>query len=80
MTTAAMATYAYDQIDQARTELNAGSLVTISERLCEKLQRHGPDWPGAGANPERDDYIRAAARRVVQRLASMGRTDAYLNV
>jgi hypothetical protein len=37
MTTAAMATYAYDQIDQARTELNAGALVTISERLCEKL-------------------------------------------
>jgi len=25
MTTAAMATYAYDQIDQARTELNAAS-------------------------------------------------------
>ena len=25
MTTAAMVTYAYDQIDQARTELNAGS-------------------------------------------------------
>jgi hypothetical protein len=25
MTTAAMATYAYDQIDQARAELNAGS-------------------------------------------------------
>jgi hypothetical protein len=25
MTTAAMATYAYDQIDQARTELNAVS-------------------------------------------------------
>ena len=58
-----------------------GSLVTISERLCEKLQRHGPDWPGARANPERDDYIRAAARRVVQRLASMGRADdPYLNV
>jgi hypothetical protein len=25
MTTAAMVTYAYDQIDQARTELNSGS-------------------------------------------------------
>jgi len=57
-----------------------GSLVTISERLREKLKRHGHDWPGAHANPERDDYIRAAARRVVQRLASMGRTDAYLDV
>jgi predicted hydrolase (HD superfamily) len=57
-----------------------GSLVSISERLREKLQRHGPDSPGARANPERDDYIRAAARRVAQRLTSMGRTDAYLNV
>lgn len=62
------------------TACQDGSLVTISERLREKLQRHGPDWPGARANPERDDYIRAAARRVVQRLASMGRTDAYLDV
>ena len=57
-----------------------GSLVTISERLREKLHRHGPDWPGARANPERDDYIRTAAGRVAQRLASMGRADAYLNV
>ena len=31
-------------------------------------------------NPERDDYIRAAARRVVHRLAKVGRTDAYLDV
>ena len=62
------------------TACQDGSLVTISERLREKLQRHGPDCPGARANPERDDYIRAAARRVVQRLASMGRTDAYLDV
>jgi hypothetical protein len=57
-----------------------GSLVTISERLSERLQRHGPDWPGGRANPERDDYIRGAARRVAQWLASMGRTDAYLDV
>ena len=57
-----------------------GSLVTMSARLRQKLQRHGPDWPGARANPERDDYIRAAAHRVVQRLASMGRTDAYLDL
>jgi len=62
------------------TACQDGSLVTISERLREKLQRHGPDWPGARANPERDDYIRAAARRVVQRLASLGRTDSYLDV
>ena len=62
------------------TACQDGSLVTISERLREKLQRHGPDWPGARANPERDDDIRAAARRVVQRLASLGRTDFYLDV
>jgi predicted hydrolase (HD superfamily) len=57
-----------------------GSLVTLTARLREKLKRHRPDWPGALANPERDDYIRAAARRVVQRLAKIDRTDAYLDV
>jgi hypothetical protein len=31
MTTAAMVTYAYDQIDEARTELNAVSKQTTSE-------------------------------------------------
>jgi HD superfamily phosphodiesterase len=56
-----------------------GSLIELSERLREKLQRHGLDWPGARANPERDDYIRAAAHRVVRRLAEIGRTDAYLD-
>jgi putative nucleotidyltransferase with HDIG domain len=62
------------------TANQTGTPVKLSERLREKLQRHGPDWPGAGANPERDDYIRAAARRVVQRLARIGGTDAYLDV
>jgi len=52
----------------------------MTERLREKMQRHGPDSPGALANPERDDYIRAAARRVVHRLAKVGPTDAYLDV
>ena len=33
MTTAAMATYAYDQIDQARAELNAVSKETTFESL-----------------------------------------------
>ena len=33
MTTAAMATYAYDQIDQARAELKAVSKWTTSESL-----------------------------------------------
>jgi hypothetical protein len=31
MTTAAMATYAYDQIDQARAELNAVSKQILNE-------------------------------------------------
>ena len=57
-----------------------GSLVKMTERLREKMQRHGPDSPGALANPERDDYIRAAARRVVHRLAKVSPTDAYLDV
>jgi hypothetical protein len=57
-----------------------GSLVKLSARLREKLQRHGPDSPAARANPDRDDYIRAAACRVVERLTEIGRTDAYLDV
>jgi predicted hydrolase (HD superfamily) len=57
-----------------------GASVKLTERLREKLQRHGPNSPGARANPERDDYIRAAARRVVQRLSEIDRTDAYLDV
>jgi hypothetical protein len=43
------------------------------------LHRHGPDSPAARANRERDDYIRAAARRVIGRLTEIGRTDAYLD-
>ena len=33
----------------------------------------------ARANPERDDHIRAAARRVIGQLTEIGRTDAYLD-
>ncbi len=57
-----------------------GSPVTLSERLREKLQRHGPDGPNALANPDRDEYIRDAARRVVNTLVELGQTDAYLDV
>ena len=46
-----------------------GTIVTVDERLREKLTHHGPESPAIRANPERDDYIRAAARRVAQRLA-----------
>jgi hypothetical protein len=41
MTTAAMVTYAYDQIDQARAELNAVSKETTYESLRSHSQLHG---------------------------------------
>jgi predicted hydrolase (HD superfamily) len=50
-----------------------GTIMTVDERLREKLTRHGPDSTNARANPERDDYIRAADRRVTQRLATLDR-------
>lgn len=46
-----------------------GTIMTVNERLRDKLTRHGPESLNARANPERDDYIRAAARRVAHRLA-----------
>ena len=56
-----------------------GSLVTVTERLHEKLRRHGPDSPGAMANPDRDDYIRSAMARVSRWLAERGHVDRYLS-
>jgi putative nucleotidyltransferase with HDIG domain len=50
-----------------------GTIMAVDERLEEKLRRHGPDSPNARANPERDDYIRAADTRVAHRLATMNR-------
>ena len=50
----------------------------LDERLRDKLKRHGPETPNARANPERDDYIRAAARRVAGRLAVVGQRDPLL--
>ena len=50
----------------------------LDERLREKLKRRGPETPNARANPERDDYIRAAARRVADRLAAVGQPDSLL--
>ena len=55
-----------------------GTVMTVEERLREKLKRHGPDSWTARANPERDDYIRAAARRVAHRLAAVGQRDPGL--
>jgi hypothetical protein len=53
--------------------------MTVEERLGEKLKRHGLDSRTARANPERDDYIRAAARRVARRLAAAGQRDPWLD-
>jgi hypothetical protein len=54
MTTAEMVAYAYDQIDQARTELNAVSKWTTYESLNSQSQlratynaRHAPRRPSA---------------------------------
>ena len=55
-----------------------GMVMTLDERLRDKLKRHGPESPNARANPERDDYIRAAARRVADRLAAVGQRDSGL--
>ena len=50
-----------------------GTIMAVDERLREKQRRHGPDSPNARANPERDDYIRAADRRVAHRLGLLDR-------
>ena len=55
-----------------------GRVMMLDERLRDKLKRHGPETPNARANPERDDYIRAAARRVADRLAAVGQRDTEL--
>ena len=55
-----------------------GTVMTLDERLRDKHKRHGPESPNARANPERDDYIRAAARRVAQRLAALDQHDTAL--
>jgi predicted hydrolase (HD superfamily) len=55
-----------------------GGVMMLDERLRDTLKRHGPETPNARANPERDDYIRAAAQRVADRLAAVGQRDALL--
>jgi putative nucleotidyltransferase with HDIG domain len=49
-----------------------GIVMTVDERLREKARRHGPGTPSALANPQRDDYIRAAAHRVANRMLDAG--------
>jgi putative nucleotidyltransferase with HDIG domain len=56
-----------------------GIVMSLDERLREKRNRHGPDSPNARANPERDDYIRDAARRVADRLAALQQRDPGLD-
>ena len=55
-----------------------GMVMTLDERIHDKLKRHGSGSPNARANPERDDYVRAAARRVSQRLAVLDQHDTAL--
>ena len=55
-----------------------GPAVMVDERLREKAIRHGSASPSARANPERDEYIRAASRPVARRLATQGRPDTWL--
>ena len=45
-----------------------GEVVSLDQRLLEKIHRHGPDSPTVRARPQRDLYLRAAADRVEQRL------------
>ena len=53
-------------------------VMTLDERIRDKRKRHGSESPNARANPKRDDYIRAAARRVAQRLAVLDQHDTAL--
>jgi hypothetical protein len=55
-----------------------GMVMSLDERIRDKLKRHGSGSSNARANPERDDYIRAAARRVSQRLAVLDQLDTAL--
>jgi len=55
-----------------------GTIIAADERRREKRRRHRPDSPNARANPERDEYIRAADRRVAHRLAILNRPHGNL--
>jgi hypothetical protein len=48
-------------------------VMTLDERIRDKLKRHESESPNARSNPERrDDYIRAVARRASDRLFADG--------
>jgi hypothetical protein len=44
-----------------------GAAMTITERMTDMLDRHGPDSPNAKAHVERRPYLLSAATRVVAR-------------
>ncbi|MGX6602148.1 HDIG domain-containing metalloprotein [Micromonosporaceae bacterium Da 78-11] len=47
-------------------------VMGLEQRLTDMLQRHGPDSPNAAAHAQRAPLLRAAVRRVEQRLAARG--------
>jgi len=49
-----------------------GRSMTVEERIADMLARHGPDSPNARAHRHRGPYLRAAARRVADRLEATG--------
>ena len=50
-----------------------GRVMAIDQRLTDMLERHGPDSPNAKVHSERAPMLRAAAQRVEERLAALGR-------
>ncbi len=60
------------------TAMQNGTYVAVSDRLADKRRRHAPQAASMRANPQRDVYILAAARRVGARLTLAGRADPYL--
>lgn len=49
-----------------------GRRLTLDERMRDTLGRHGPESPQARAHAQREEYFRAALRRVDARLATRG--------
>jgi hypothetical protein len=49
-----------------------GEAMLPDNRMCDVLERHGPDSANALAHPQREPYLRAAAGRVAGRVDSIG--------
>jgi len=52
-----------------------GRIMNLEQRLADMLHRHGPDSPNAVAHAERAPVLRAAVRRVEERLTAAQRTE-----